>query len=135
MTQALVGQALWQAIGYQRPKPGLIHPSDLPVRDTQTGRGSQYCAQDYPRLLEQHGLIASMSRRGNCDDNAPGESFWGSLKSEWVHHPRDDTRAEAESSLREALEVFYHRQRRHSRLGYLAPAVLAQNFRKLQGAV
>lgn len=66
MTQALVGQALWQAIGYQRPKPGLIHRSD---------RGSQYCAQDYPRLLEQHSLIVSMSRRRNCYDNAPVESF------------------------------------------------------------
>jgi putative transposase len=135
MTQALVGQALWQAIGYQRPKPGLIHPSDLPVRDTQTGRGSQYCAQDYPRLLEQHGLIASMSRRGNCDDNVPVESFWGSLKSEWVHHHRDDTRAEAQASIRKYIEIFYHRQRRHSRLGYLAPAVFAQNFRQRQGAI
>jgi putative transposase len=84
MTQALVGQALWQAIRYQRPRPGLVHHAN---------RGSQYCARDYPRLLEQHGLIASLSRRGNCDDNAPMESFWGSLK-------------EAQASLRESIEIF-----------------------------
>lgn len=126
MTQALVGQALWQAISYQHPRAGLIHHCD---------RGSQYGARDYPRLLEQHGLIASMSRRGNCDDNAPVESFWGSLKNEWVHHHRYDTRAEAQASIREIIEIFYNRQGCHSRLGYLALAVFAQNFRKQQGVV
>ena len=126
MTQALVGQALWQAIRYQRPRPGLIHHAD---------RGSQYCAQDYPRLLEQHGLVASMSRKGNCYDNAPIESFWGSLKNELIDHRRYDTRAEAQASIQEYIEIFYNRQRRHSRLGYLAPAVFAQNFCQRQGAV
>lgn len=121
MTQELVGQALWRAIRYQRPAPGLIHHSD---------RGSQYCALDYQRLLKQHGLLASMSAKGNCFDNAPMESFWGSLKNELVHHRRYETRAEAEASIREYIEIFYNRQRRHSRLGNLAPAVFAQNFRK-----
>ena len=69
-----------------------------------------------------------MSRRGNCYDNAPMESFWGSLKNELVHHCRYTTRAEAEASIREYIEIFYNRQRRHSRLGYVAPAVFAKNF-------
>lgn len=125
MTQELVGQALWRAIRYQRPLPGLIHHSD---------RGSQYCALDYQHLLKQHGLLASMSAKGNCYDNAPMESFWGSLKNELVHHRRYETRAEAEASIREYIEIFYNRQRRHSRLGNVAPAVFAQNFRKQQQA-
>jgi transposase InsO family protein len=123
MTQELVGQALWRAIRYQRPAPGLIHHSD---------RGSQYCARDYQRLLKEHGLLSSMSGKGNCYDNAPMESFWGSLKNELVHHQRYETRAEAAAAIREYIEIFYNRQRRHSRLGYLAPAVFAQNFRNRQ---
>ncbi len=75
-----------------------------------------------------------MSRKGNGYDNAPMESFWGSLKNELVHQRRDETRAEAEASIREYLEIFYQRQRRHSRLGNLAPAVFAQNYRKPQQA-
>jgi putative transposase len=126
MTQALVGQALWRAIRDRRPAPGLIHPSD---------RGSQYCAQTYRQILGSQGLLASLSRRGNGYDNAPIESFWGSLKNELIYHRRYDTRVEAEASIRETIEVFYNRQRCHSRLGYLAPAVFVQNFRKLQGAV
>lgn len=125
MTQELVGQALWGAIRYQCPAPGLIHHSD---------RGSQYCALDYQRLLKQYGLLSSMSGKGNCYDNAPMESFWGSLKNELVHHRRYETRAEAEASIREYIEIFYNRQRRHSRLGNVAPAVFAQNFCKQQRA-
>jgi transposase InsO family protein len=78
-------------------------------------------------------MQASMSRRGNCYDNAPMESFWGSLKNELVHHCRYATRAEAEASIREFIEIFYNRQRRHSRLGYIAPAVFAQNFKNGSG--
>ena len=69
-----------------------------------------------------------MSRRGNCYDNAPMESFWGSLKNELVHQHRYKTRCEAEASIREYIKIFYNRQRRHSRLGNVAPAVFAQNF-------
>ena len=71
-----------------------------------------------------------MSRRGNCYDNAPMESFWGSLKNELVHHHRYGTRLEAEASIREYIEIFYNRQRRHSRLGNVPPAVFAQKFSK-----
>jgi len=83
MTTDLVRQALLMAVGAKRPRPGLIHHSD---------RGSQYCAQDYQHQLQQFGLISSMSRRGNCYDNAPMESFWGTLKNELVHHRRYATR-------------------------------------------
>jgi len=125
MTQDLVGRALFRAVQRKRPAAGLIHHSD---------RGSQYCAHDYQKLLDQFGMRASMSRRGNCYDNAPMESFWGSLKNELVHHCRYATRTEAEASIREYIEIFYNRQRRHSRLGYIAPAVFAQNFSKLPTA-
>jgi putative transposase len=124
MTQDMTAQALFRAVQQKRPPVGLIHHSD---------RGSQYCALDYRKLLDQFGMKASMSRRGNCYDNAPIESFWGSLKNELVHHCRYSTRAEAEASIREYIEIFYNRQRRHSRLGYFAPAVFAQNF-KMQPA-
>lgn len=123
MTQALTGQALFRAVRQKRPPAGLIHHSD---------RGSQYCAHDYRALLDQFKLTASMSRKGNCFDNAPMESFWGSLKNELVHHRRFATRAEAEAAIREYIEIFYNRQRRHSRLGYLSPAVFAQMFSKQQ---
>jgi len=119
MTQELTGRALFLAVQQKRPAAGLIHHSD---------RGSQYCAHDYRKLLKQFKMVASMSRRGNCYDNAPMESFWGSLKNELVHHCRYATRIEAETSIREYIEIFYNRQRRHSRLGYLSPAVFAQNF-------
>jgi putative transposase len=119
MTQELTGQALFRAVQRKRPTPGLILHSD---------RGSQYCAHDYRKLVDQFGMKASMSRRGNCYDNAPIESFWGSLKNELVHHCRYATRSEAEASIREYIEIFYNRQRRHSRLGNISPAVFAQNF-------
>ena len=125
MTQELTGQALFRAVQRKRPMPGLIHHSD---------RGSQYCAHDYRKLVDQFGMKASMSRRGNCYDNAPMESFWGSLKNELVHHCRYGTRAEAEASLREFIEIFYNRQRRHSRLGNISPAVFAQKFSIQQAA-
>jgi len=84
-------------------------------------------------MVEQFGMRASMSRRGNCYDNAPTESFWGSLKNKSVHHRRYATRAEAEALVREYIEIFYNRQRRHSSLGYVAPAVFSDNFNKQQG--
>jgi putative transposase len=125
MTQELTGQALFRAVQRKRPMPGLIHHSD---------RGSQYCAHDYRKLVDQFGMKASMSRRGNCYDNAPMESFWGSLKNELVHHCRYATRAEAEASIREFIEIFYNRQRRHSRLGNISPAVFVQKFPVQQAA-
>ena len=86
MTQDLTARALFRAVQQRRPAPGLIHHSD---------RGSQYCALAYRQILDQFGMQASMSRKGNCYDNAPMESFWGSLKNELVHHQRYATRAQA----------------------------------------
>ena len=119
MTEDLAISALNMALQHRRPPPGLIHHSD---------RGSQYRAKAYRAILKKNGLVASMSRKGNCYDNAPIESFWGSLKNEMVHHQRFETRAWAESAIREYIEIFYNHQRLHSRIGYLAPAVFAQSF-------
>lgn len=125
MTQDLVATALFRAVQQKRPKAGLIHHSD---------RGSQYCAHNYQKLLKQFGMVASMSRKGNCYDNAPMESFWGSLKNELVHHQRYATRDEAKASIQEYIEIFYNRQRLHSRLGYVAPALFAANYYKMNEA-
>ena len=125
MTKDLVARALFGAVAHHRPPPGLIHHSD---------RGSQYCAHDYRRLLNQFGMRCSMSRKGNCYDNAPMESFWGTLKNELVHHRRYATRAQATSEITEYIEIFYNRQRRHSKLGNLAPAVFAQQWRQRAAA-
>lgn len=75
-----------------------------------------------------------MSRKGNCYDNAPMESFWGSLKNELVHHQRYETRDEAKASIQEYIEIFYNRQRRHSRLGNISPAVFEANYYKMKEA-
>lgn len=106
--------ALRQALSRYRPGPGLIHHSD---------QGKQYAAGDYQKLLRKHQAIASMSRRGDCWDNAPMESFWGTLKQELVHHERFETRDEAKAKIFEYIEVFYNGQRRHSSLGSVSPAV------------
>ena len=119
MTKELVSRSLYRAVAAKRPGKGLIHHSD---------RGSQYCAHDYRRLLDQFGMEASMSRRGNCYDNAPMESFWGTLKNELVHHRRYRTRQEAKQEITEYIEVFYNRQRRQKRLGYLSPAAYEKKF-------
>jgi putative transposase len=125
MTQTLTATALWKAVRNKRPAPGLIHHSD---------RGSQYCAHDYQKLVKQFGMTASMSRRGNCFDNAPMESFWGSLKNELVHHQRYATRADACAAIQEYIESFYNRQRRHSRLGNIPPALFAEKFSRQRQA-
>lgn len=125
MTTDLVGRALFQAVAAKRPGPGLIHHSD---------RGAQYCAKDYQNLLRQFGMTASMSRKGNCYDNAPMESFWGTLKNELVHHRRYDTRAQAIAEITEYIDIFYNRQRRHSKLGNLSPAAFTQKFYREQQA-
>lgn len=119
MTTELVSCALIRAVQNHRPAAGLTHHTD---------RGSQYCAHTYRQQLAQFGMQCSMSRKGNCYDNAPAESFWGTLKNELVHHRRYATRADAEASIREYIEIFYNRQRRHSRLGNLAPAEFASQY-------
>jgi putative transposase len=75
-----------------------------------------------------------MSRKGNCYDNAPMQSFWGSLKDEMIHHQRYATRANAEAAIKQYIEIFYNRQRRHSRLGYVSPASFTENFSKAKMA-
>lgn len=121
MTKQLVSKSLFRAVAAKRPSKGLIHHSD---------RGSQYCAPSYRKLLEQFGMTASMSRKGNCYDNAPMESFWGLLKTELVHHRRHRTREEAIREITEYIEVFYNRQRKQAQLGYLSPAAYERKFYK-----
>jgi transposase InsO family protein len=110
--QELVSGALEMALGQRQPPAGLLHHSD---------RGSQYASHRYQAELRQQGMVCSMSRKGNCWDNAPVESFFATLKKELVHRHRYQTRAEAKASLFHYIEVFYNRQRRHSALGYLSP--------------
>ena len=104
--------ALRQALTHRRPKAGLIHHSD---------RGKQYAAGDYQTLLREHGVVCSMSRKGNCWDNAPMESFFGTLKQELVYQEQFVTRDEAKAKIFEYIEVFYNRQRRHSSAGSHSP--------------
>ena len=101
--------ALVMAIQCCRPEKGLILHSD---------RGKQYAAADYRRVLERHGIEQSMSRRGNCLDNAPIESFFASLKKEHVHRARYHTRDQAKAAVFDYIEIFYNRQRLHSGVGY-----------------
>ena len=119
LTRNLVSQSLFKAVAAKRPTKGLIHHSD---------RGSQYCSHEYRNILERFGLKASMSRKGNCYDNAPMESFWGTLKQELVHHRRYRTRLEAIRDITEYIEIFYNRQRLQPGLGFLSPAVYEQRY-------
>ena len=119
LTRNLVSQSLFRAVAAKHPAKGLMHHSD---------RGSQYCSHEYRSLLGQFGLEASMSGTGNCFDNAPMESFWGTLKQELIHHRNYTTRQEAIRDITEYIEIFYNRQRRQARLGFLSPAAFAQRF-------
>jgi transposase InsO family protein len=119
MTTDLVQNALKKALQFRQPAPGCIHHSD---------RGSQYCAADYRKEVEKAGMIASMSGKGNCYDNAPTESFWGHLKQELIYHRHFQTRNEAIAAIREYIEIFYNRIRRHSALGNTAPSVFAETY-------
>ena len=119
LTRNLISQSLLRAVATKRPAQGLIHHSD---------RGSQYCSHEYRAILDRFGFLASMSRKGNCYDNAPMESFWGTLKQELVHHRRYRTRREAIRDITEYIEIFYNRQRRQARLGFLSPAAYEQRY-------
>jgi putative transposase len=105
--------ALVMALQHHPPPPGLLHHSD---------RGVQYASEPYRAVLERHGITQSMSRRGNCLDNAPMESFFASLKTEHVHQIRFHTREEAKAAVFDYIEIFYNRQRLHSGVGYRTPA-------------
>ena len=113
----LVTNALQMAIDQRQPRPGLIMHTD---------RGSQYVADQYLRLLYHSGIKPSMSRKGNCWDNAVAESFFHTLKTECVYLETLDTREQAQDVIFDYIEVFYNRQRRHSANGNLAPMVYEQ---------
>ena len=115
LTVDLAEHALTMALANRKPTAGLLPHSD---------RGSQYAATSYQQLLTTHGITTSMSRRGNCWDNACVESFFGTLKRELVYHRHYATREEAKQDIFEYIEVFYNRRRRHSTLGYDSPAEL-----------
>lgn len=112
--------ALNMALAQRQPPPGLLHHSD---------QGSQYTSDLYQTALHGYHCQTSMSRVGNCLDNAAMESFFGTLKSELTHHRHYRTRAEAKSDIFLYIEGFYNRRRRHSALGYLSPEQFELNNR------
>lgn len=113
----LVTRALAMALERRRPAPGLIHHTD---------QGRQYATESYRQRLLAHGISPSMSRKGDCFDNACAESFMSTLKNELTHHLQFHTREEAKTAIFEFIEVFYNRQRLHQTLGYLSPAEFEQ---------
>ena len=128
MTADIVMDALSMAWFRRQPAPGLMHHSD---------RGSQYASHVFQARLHEYGMVCSMSRKANCWDNAPTESFFNSLKNERVHGTRYDTRDEAIADVFDYIEPFYNRRRQHSTLGYVSPVkfldswVSAQHEQKL----
>jgi len=122
MTAQLANDALMMAIWKRRPPQGLMTHSD---------RGSQYASALYQKTIKDNGFICSMSRKGNCWDNAPSESFFHTLKTELTHHRRYQTRQEAKQEIFEYIEVFYNRQRRHSTIGYQTPMGYEKACRKV----
>ena len=110
--EVLFWRPLGRALQLRRPPHGLVHHSD---------RGSQYASHDYQETLLAAGVTCSMSRKGNCWDNAPAESFFATLKKELIHQRHFRTRAEAKSAIFEFIESWYNRERLHSSLGYMSP--------------
>jgi putative transposase len=119
ISRHLTVRALTMALGRRCPPRGLLHHSD---------RGSQYASTDYQRLLKRHGIVGSMSRRGNCWDNAVAESFFATFKVELAHDVRWPTRAHAHADVFDYIEIFYNGQRRHSALGYLSPVTFERQW-------
>ncbi|TNF96109.1 MAG: IS3 family transposase [Gammaproteobacteria bacterium] len=124
MSKSLVIRALMMAINLRNPPAGLIHHSD---------RGSQYASKAYQALLQQHGIICSMSRKGNCWDNAPVERFFSSLKREWTGDRLYRTRKEAIADVREYVAVYYNARRLHSTLGYKSPVDFEKDLNNVSG--
>jgi transposase InsO family protein len=116
---SLVKEALLMAYQRRKPEKGLIHHSD---------RGSQYAGSEYQNFLEQYGMICSMSRKGDCWDNAVVESFFHSLKTEWISDIIYRTRDDARSDVIRYIEMFYNSHRLHSFLGYKTPNAFESNF-------
>ena len=112
MSRKLCMDALEMAVMVRQPGKGLVHHSD---------RGSQYASADYQAMLKQHGIVCSMSRKGDCWDNAPMESFFGTLKTESLHRYKFKTRNDARREIFEYIEIFYNRKRIHSALDFISP--------------
>jgi transposase InsO family protein len=110
--QDLALEALEKAVRSRRPEPGLVHHTD---------RGAQYGSAEYQNHLDRYGMTCSMSRAGNCVDNAVAESFFHTLKTEWLYHFRFSTREQARLAIFDYIEGFYNRTRMHSTLGYRSP--------------
>ena len=119
LTRDLVIEAMKMAVANRHPGRGLIAHSD---------RGSQYASSDYQRMLQQHGFICSMSRKGNCWDNSPMESFFKTLKVELIYQRHYKRRSDAKLEIFEYIEVFYNRLRLHSALGYESPADFERSY-------
>ena len=119
--ETLVSSALQMAIRRRHPQPGLLHHSD---------RGSQYASDGYQDILHQVSMVCSMSRKGNCWDNAVMERFFGSLKREWIKGKIYPTREDAKKDLFNYVEWFYNTQRRHATLDYQTPAAVEERYRK-----
>jgi putative transposase len=117
---SLVENALKMAVSQRRPQPGLVCHSD---------RGSQYASDSMQKLLGDQKIVCSMSRKGNCWDNACMESFFGSLKSEWIYGKRYAAKDSARKDVFKYIEMFYNRQRRHATLGYVSPAAYEQRYK------
>jgi transposase InsO family protein len=122
LERELVLSALDMALRVRKPEAGLLCHSD---------RGSQYASDDYQKALQKAGAVCSMSRKGNCYDNAPAESFFASLKRELVHRTSFATREEARAGVFEWIAVWYNRKRRHSSLGYVSPEQFEQQHQPL----
>lgn len=122
-TAALPMAALTMAIVQRQPAPGLI---------CHTDQGAQYAASNYRTMLETHGFKASMSRKGNCHDNAVAESFFSNLKNELTHHTIYSTRKEAKAAIFDYIELFYNRMRPHQTLGYRTPAEVEAQYHDAQ---
>jgi len=125
ITQQLTLDALTMALRHRQPGAGLLHHSD---------RGSQYAAGDYQAVLAAHGVVCSMSRRGNCWDNAVAESFFSTLKIELVHDADWATHAAARADVAQYLEIFYNTQRMHSVLGYVSPVAFERQHEEKPAA-
>ena len=121
LERTLVVDALQMAIAARNPEEELIHHSD---------RGSQYASYDYQNILQQRAIVGSMSRRGNCYDNAPTESWFATLKRELVYRTSYATHAEARQDIFEYIEVWYNRQRKHSAIGYNSPVAYEEQWKK-----
>ena len=124
--EGLALEALTMGLVRRRPRAGLIHHSD---------RGPQYVSDQYTALLTRHGIVVSLSRRGNCWDNAVAESFFATLKVELINDQRWPTRRAAHRAIFEYIEVFYNGQRRHSTLGYLSPTAFEAQWREQANVV